>query len=194
MSERRAHVVRTTKETEIDLALDLDGGVIEIATGVDFLDHMLDAFAKHAGCGLTVRARGDGMDHHHAVEDVGIVLGSAIAQSLGEKRGIVRFGSVAVPLDDALVHASVDLSGRAYLHFDVPFGVERLGALYTEMIEHFFRSVSEHGRFNLHLIRMAGTNAHHLCESSFKSFARAFAQAKTRTGTDDSPSTKGMLA
>jgi imidazoleglycerol-phosphate dehydratase len=172
----------------------LDGGPISIATDVKFLDHMLDAFAKHAGCGLTLRATGDGMDHHHVVEDTGIVLGCAIAEALGDKRGITRFGSIALPLDDALVLASVDLSGRFYLNWEVRFEVERLGELLTELVPHFFRSLSENGRFNLHVIRLAGSNAHHLCEASFKACARAFAQAKALTNSTDTPSTKGLLA
>jgi imidazoleglycerol-phosphate dehydratase len=193
MAPRRAAIVRETRETKVDLSLDLDGGLVAVATDVKFLDHMLDAFAKHANCGLSVQATGDGMDHHHLIEDVGIVLGSAIARALGDKRGITRFGSLAVPLDDALVLASVDLSGRFYLNCDVRFPVEQLGDLKTELISHFFRSVAENGRFNLHLVQLAGSNAHHLCEASFKAFARAFAQAKTLTGESDAPSTKGFL-
>jgi imidazoleglycerol-phosphate dehydratase len=161
---------------------------------VKFLDHMLNAFATHSGVGLTLRATGDGLDGHHLVEDVGIALGTALAQALGDKRGIVRFGSLAVPLDDALVLGSLDLSGRAYLNCDLRFGVENLGDLKTELIPHFFRSVSEHGKFNLHLLQLAGTNSHHICEAAFKAFARSFAQAKVATGTSDVPSTKGMLA
>lgn len=191
---RHATIARETKETKISLDLDLDGGPIAIATDVKFLDHMLDAFAKHAGCGLTLRATGDGMDHHHLVEDVGIALGQAIYTALGDKRGIARFGSLAVPLDDALVLGSVDLSGRAWLNCAVRFGAENLGDLKTEMIAHFFHSVAENGRFNLHLIGLAGTNSHHLCEASFKAFARAFAQAKTISGEAGVPSTKGLLA
>jgi imidazoleglycerol phosphate dehydratase HisB len=192
---RRATIDRTTNETHIALALDLEGGPIAIDTDVQFLNHMLHAFAKHSGCGLTVTGRGDGMDHHHLIEDVGIALGDAIYAALGDKRGIVRFGSIAVPLDEALVHCSVDLSGRPYLNFAVRFdGVENLGDFKTEMIGHFFRSVVDSGRFTLHLIPMAGHIAHHLCEASFKSFARAFAQAIAHTGTDDIASTKGLLA
>lgn len=193
MGARCAHVDRATSETRIDLRLDLDGGPIDVESDVKFLDHMLNAFAKHSGCGLFVRASGDGMDHHHLVEDVGIALGRAIDQALGEKRGIVRFGSMMVPLDDALVAGSIDLSGRSYLNFKVTFAVENLGDLKTEMIREFFRAVVDNGRFNLHLIAMNGDVAHHLCEASFKAFARAFAQAKTRTGDDDVPSTKGLL-
>jgi imidazoleglycerol phosphate dehydratase HisB len=191
---RRATVSRETKETKIDLELDLDGGERAIVTDVKFLDHMLDAFAKHSGCGLMLRARGDGLDHHHVVEDVGIALGTAIAQALGDKRGIARFGSMAVPLDDALVLGSVDLSGRAWSNFNVTFGVENLGDLKTELVGHFFHSVTENGRFNLHLVQLAGTNSHHLCEASFKAFARAFAMAKSSTGDASIPSTKGLLA
>ncbi len=191
---RRASIARETKETTIALDLDLDGGPIAVSTDVKFLDHMLEAFAKHAGCGLTLRATGDGMDHHHLIEDVGIALGSAIYTALGDKRGIARFGSLAVPLDDALVLGSVDLSGRAWLNFSVDFGVENLGDLKTELISHFFHSVSENGRFNLHLVRLAGTNSHHLCEASFKAFARSFAAAKTLTADVSIPSTKGLLA
>jgi imidazoleglycerol-phosphate dehydratase len=191
---RRATISRETKETTIALDLDLDGGPCEIRTDVKFLDHMLDAFAKHSGCGLMLRATGDGMDHHHLIEDVGIALGQAIYTALGEKRGIARFGSLAVPLDDALVLGSIDLSGRAWLNFTVKFSVENLGDLKTELVSHFFHSVSENGRFNLHLVQLAGTNSHHLCEASFKAFARSFAAAKAITADVSIPSTKGLLA
>jgi imidazoleglycerol-phosphate dehydratase len=194
LTARRAHrVARETKETRIDLLLDLDGGPIAIETGVDFFDHMLNALATHGGLGLELRARGDGMDHHHVVEDVGIALGTAIDVALGDKRGIARFGSIAIPLDDALVQCAVDLSGRPFLNYDVPLSVDRLGMLPAELVPHFFRSVVDHGNFNLHLLRWAGTNNHHLCEAAFKSFARAFAQAKTLTASTAIPSTKGSL-
>ena len=192
-TERRAQRLRETKETRVDLRLSLDGGPISIATDVDFFDHMLNALATHAGLGLEIVARGDGMDHHHLVEDVGIALGQAIDEALGEKRGIARFGSIAVPLDDALVQCAVDLSGRPYLNYDVPLSVPALGALPTELVPHFFRSVVDHGKFNLHLLRWAGTNNHHLCEAAFKAFARAFGQAKTITASGEIPSTKGSL-
>jgi imidazoleglycerol phosphate dehydratase HisB len=194
IAERSARITRETKETQIDLRLSLDGGPIAIATGVDFFDHMLNALATHGGLGLELNARGDGMDNHHVVEDVGIALGRAIDEALGDKRGIARFGSIAVPLDDALVQCAVDLSGRPYLNYDVPLSVDRLGALPTELVGHFFRSVVDHGKFNLHLLRWAGTNNHHLCEAAFKSFARAFAQAKARTDSAAIPSTKGSLS
>ena len=187
-------MTRATKETNIALELDLEGGPAHIATDVAFLNHMLEAFSKHGGIGLNVRATGDGMDHHHVVEDVGIALGTGLARALGEKRGIARFGSIAVPLDDALVLASVDLSGRASLNCTLSFGAENLGDLKTELIPHFFRSVSENGRFNLHLIQLAGSNSHHLCEAAFKAFARALAQAIALSGDENVPSTKGSLA
>ena len=159
-------VERTTKETQIDLRLGLDGGPIEIDTDVKFLDHMLEAFAKHSGAALQLVARGDGLDNHHLIEDVGIALGKAIHEALGEKRGIARYGSMMVPLDDALVACSIDLSGRNYLNFGVRFdGVENLGDLKTEMVREFFRAVTDNGRFNLHLVQMNGDVAHHLVRS-----------------------------
>jgi imidazoleglycerol-phosphate dehydratase len=193
VTDRTAHVRRETKETRIDLRLALDGGAISVETDVDFFDHMLTALATHAGLGFELVAHGDGMDHHHLVEDVGIALGRAIDEALGDKRGIARFGSIAVPLDDALVQCAVDLSGRAWLNFDVPFSVPALGALPTELVSHFFRSVADHGKLNVHLLRWAGTNNHHLCEAAFKAFARAFAQAKAVSANGAIPSTKGTL-
>ena len=190
---RRGAVSRATGETKIELAIDLDGGKIEISTSVDFLDHMLHAFAKHSGCGLTIRASGDGMDNHHVIEDVGIALGKAIHDALGEKRGIARFGSIMLPLDEALIAASVDISGRSYLDFRVAFLREDLGDLPTEMIGEFFRAVTDNAKITLHLIQMNGHVAHHVCEASFKAFARAFAVAIATTGGDDVPSTKGLL-
>jgi len=193
VKNRRAVVERNTKETQITLRLDLDGGVSEIDTGVKFFDHMLEAFAKHSETGLVVVARGDGMDHHHLVEDVGIALGRAIYDALGEKRGISRFGSMTIPLDDALVAGSVDLSGRSYLNFQVRFTAEDIGDLKTELVPEFFRALVDNGRFNLHLVQMNGHVNHHLCEAAFKAFARSFAQAKMQTGSGEVLSTKGVL-
>jgi len=190
---RRAVVSRTTSETSIELEIDLEGGPIEITTSVDFLDHMVTAFAKHSGCGLKIRARGDGMDNHHIIEDVGIALGKAMYDALGDKRGVVRFGSIMVPLDEALVAASVDLSGRPYLNFRVSFLREELGEMPTEMVGEFFRAVTDNAKITLHLIQMNGHIAHHVCEASFKAFARAFAQAIAHTADSDIPSTKGVL-
>lgn len=192
--ERRAGAIaRTTTETSVELTIDLDGGPVEVSTSVDFLDHMLAAFAKHAGCGLFVRASGDGMDNHHVIEDVGIALGKAISDALGEKRGIVRFGSIMVPLDEALIAASVDISGRPYLNFRVTFLRDDLGQFPTEMIGEFFRALTDNAKITLHLIQMNGHVAHHVCEATFKAFARAFAMAKARTADESVPSTKGVL-
>lgn len=189
---RRATISRTTTETAIELSLDLDGGDARVETGVDFFDHMLDALAKHGGLGLRVRAKGDGMDQHHLIEDVGIALGSALREALGDKRGIARYGSTMIPLDDALVAASVDLSGRPYLNFRVTFLRADLGQMPTEMVGEFFRAVVDNAKITLHLVQMNGHVAHHLCEAAFKAFARALAQAKVVAG-DDIPSTKGIL-
>lgn len=189
---RRATFSRTTKETSVDLDLDFEGGSSEIATGVDFFDHMLHALAVHAGFCLRLRAKGDGMDHHHVIEDVGIALGSAVREALGDKRGIVRFGSCLVPLDDALVAASVDISGRPYLNFRVSFLRENLGEMPTEMVGEFFRAFVDNAKITLHLVQMNGHVAHHVCEAAFKAFARAFAQATAVVG-DEIPSTKGVL-
>ncbi len=189
---RRATFSRTTKETSIELALDLDGGAIEIATGVDFFDHMLHALAVHAGLGLRLGAKGDGMDHHHLIEDVGIALGAAMHEALGEKRGIARFGSCLLPLDEALIAASLDICGRPYLNFRVSFLRENLGEMPTEMVGEFFRALVDNAKVTLHLVQMNGHVAHHVCEAAFKAFARALAQAKAVVG-DEIPSTKGVL-
>lgn len=194
MNERRAGAIaRTTSETSVELTIDLDGGPIEISTSVDFLDHMLEAFAKHSGCGLFVRSTGDGMDNHHVIEDVGIALGKAISDALGEKRGITRFGSIMVPLDEALVAAAVDISGRPYLNFQVSFLRDDLGQMPTEMIGEFFRALTDNAKITVHLIQMHGHVAHHICEAAFKAFARAFASAKSLSAGQSVPSTKGVL-
>jgi imidazoleglycerol phosphate dehydratase HisB len=189
---RRATFSRATKETSIELALDLDGGPVAIATGVDFFDHMLLALATHAGLGLQLDAKGDGMDHHHLIEDVGIAVGGALHEALGDKRGIARFGSCLVPLDEALIAASLDLSGRPYLNFRVSFLRENLGEMPTEMVGEFFRALVDNAKMTLHLVQMNGHVAHHVCEASFKAFARAFAEAKAVVG-GEIPSTKGVL-
>lgn len=194
---RAASIARRTAETDITLTLALDGtGQASVATGVGFFDHMLTAFARHGLFDLTVKAAGDlHIDAHHTVEDVGIVLGQAFHQALGEKRGITRFGHALVPMDEALAEAAVDISGRAHLAWSVPIGREQLGAMDTQLFEEFFRAFTGNARLTLHLTSRAGTNAHHVAESSFKAAARALrmAVALDARAMDAIPSTKGAL-
>jgi imidazoleglycerol-phosphate dehydratase len=193
---RTATIERKTKETQIRLALGLDGeGRSEIATGIGFLDHMLTALATHARFDLEVQARGDlQVDAHHSVEDVGIVLGQALREALGDKRGIVRFGHAYVPLDEALARCVIDLSGRPWLHFDAPFKARQVGTMPTELFEDFFWALADHGRLNLHLEIIRGRNAHHMAEALFKSTARALSMAVALDPrVKDVPSTKGSL-
>ncbi len=194
---REASVSRTTSETDIRLSLDLDGsGRAEIATGIGFLDHMLTSLARHALFDLSVAARGDlHVDFHHTTEDVGIVLGQALARAVGDKRGIARFGHALVPMDEALAEAAVDLSGRPYLAWSVAFRQPKIGDMDTELFEEFFRALAMNGLFNLHLTARAGTNAHHVAEACFKATARALRAAVAidpRLG-EAVPSTKGAL-
>ena len=194
---RTASLTRTTSETDIRLALDLDGaGKAEIATGIGFLDHMLTALARHALFDLTVVAKGDlHVDFHHTTEDVGIVLGRALAQAVGDKRGITRFGHAVVPMDDALAEAAVDISGRPFLAWSVGFRVPKIGEMDTELFEEFFRAFAFNAALNLHVTARAGTNAHHVAEACFKATARALRMAvapDARLG-DAVPSTKGAL-
>ena len=194
---RIASLSRTTSETDIALTLDLDGtGRGEIGTGIGFLDHMLAAFARHGMFDLTVRAKGDlHIDFHHTTEDVGIVLGQALARALGEKRGIVRFGQALVPMDEALAEAAVDMSGRAFLAWDVAFARDKVGDMDTELFEEFFRALAFNGLFTLHVTRRAGHNAHHVAEACFKAVARALrsAVAADPRAAGAIPSTKGAL-
>jgi len=194
---RTASLSRTTSETDITLTLDLDGsGAAETATGVGFLDHMLTAFARHALVDLAVRARGDlHIDAHHTTEDVGIVLGQALAQALGDKRGIRRFGHALLPMDEALVETAIDLSGRPFLAWSVAFGTPRIGEMDTELFEEFFRAFATNARLTLHVRRQAGRNAHHVAEACFKATARALRMAieADPRAADAVPSTKGAL-
>jgi len=196
-TQRSAHLVRTTSETDITLSLGLDGtGSAQIDTGVGFFDHMLTAFARHGGFDLAVTAKGDlHIDAHHTVEDVGIVLGRAFAQALGEKRGIVRFGHALIPMDEALAEAVVDLSGRAHLAWDVGFERPMLGAMDTQLVEEFFTAFAGNALLTLHVTRRAGRNAHHVAEACFKSVARALrmAVAIDPRAAGAIPSTKGAL-
>jgi imidazoleglycerol-phosphate dehydratase len=194
---RSALLTRTTSETEIRLSLGLDGsGSSEIATGVGFLDHMLTALARHALFDLTVQAQGDlHIDDHHTVEDVGIVLGQAFAQAIGDKRGIRRYGQALVPMDEALVEAAVDISGRPLLLWQVAFAVPTIGTMDTELFEEFFRAFTHNALITLHVTAKAGRNAHHIAEGCFKALARALRMAAEPDprSLGAIPSTKGAL-
>ena len=192
---RSATVERQTAETTVRLTLDLDGGDYDNRTGVGFLDHMLDLFARHGGFGLRVEAEGDlHVDDHHTVEDVGICLGRALGEALGDKAYVARYGEAHVPMDEALARAVVDLSGRAYLVFHAAFDRSTVGDLSTELVEHFWWSVAEHARITLHLAVLYGKNDHHRIEAVFKAAARAIRHAVARDpGGDRLPSTKEAL-
>lgn len=194
---RTASIRRETRETTIELSLDVDGtGKAEVSTGVGFLDHMLDSLARHARFDLTVKATGDlHIDAHHTAEDIAIVLGQALDRALGEKRGLRRFAEATVPLDEALSHVVLDLSGRGFAAIDLPFAGPMVGALPTEMIPHFLRSFAIEGRLTLHVRLLAGENDHHRAEATFKALARSLELA-TRIDpriADQVPSTKGSL-
>ncbi|MBD5508489.1 MAG: imidazoleglycerol-phosphate dehydratase HisB [Lachnospiraceae bacterium] len=176
---RTATIERNTKETKINVTLNLDGsGKGEITTGIGFFDHMLEGFTKHGFFDLTLQVNGDlQVDGHHTVEDTGIVLGQAIREALGDKAGIKRYGSFLLPMDDALCLCAIDLSGRPYLAFDCTFSTERVGELDTELVREFFYAVSYSAGMNLHLRMLDGTNAHHMIEAMFKAFAKALDEA-----------------
>ncbi len=193
---RCAKIKRDTLETQIDLSLELDGtGKSQIATGIGFFDHMLTHIAKHGFFDLEVEAKGDlYVDCHHTVEDIGIVLGKAIAKALGDKKGIRRYGSFLLPMDEALILCSMDISGRPYLGFEVNFTCDRLGEMDTEMVEEFFRAVSENAGITLHIRQLAGKNNHHIAEGIFKAFAKALDIATSQDERIQGVlSTKGML-
>ena len=193
---RRGELKRTTRETEVEAELDLDGsGTASIATGMAFLDHMLELFAHHGRLDLTLRSKGDlEVDYHHSVEDAGLVLGECLSQALGDKSGIQRFGAAYVPLDEALSRAVVDICGRPYLRYRVRFRTERVGAFPTELFEDFFRAVTDRARITLHLDLIHGKNSHHVAETLFKAFGRALRDAASRTEPGLVPSTKGTLS
>jgi imidazoleglycerol-phosphate dehydratase len=193
---RQGRVERKTRETDIRLVLDLDGsGRAKASTGIGFFDHMLTALAKHGHFDLDVRCKGDlHVDAHHSVEDVGIALGQALRQALGDKRGIVRFGYAYVPLDEALSRCVIDLSGRPWLHFGVEFKARQIGTMPTELFEDFFWALADHGRLNIHLDAIRGRNGHHIAETLFKATARALSMAVALDPrVKDVPSTKGSL-
>ena len=197
-NERRfAELSRTTKETDITLSIDLDGsGAADIDTGVPFFDHMLDAFGRHGLFDLTVKATGDiDVDAHHTVEDCGIVLGRAVAQALGDKRGITRYGSIVLPMDEALIMAAVDISGRGQLHYAVEPAPGMLGIFDTALAEEFFIAFAANAGITLHLRQIAGKNSHHVIEATFKACARALSAAVALDPrvAGQLPSTKGSL-
>jgi imidazoleglycerol-phosphate dehydratase len=194
---RRATISRKTAETEITVTVNLDGtGVYDNRTGVGFFDHMLDQLARHSLIDMEVRAEGDlHIDDHHTVEDTGIALGQAIAQALGDKRGIRRYGDCHLAMDDALVRAALDLSGRPYLAWGVELPTQKIGTFDTELVREFFQALSTHGGITLHVDGLRGVNSHHIAEAAFKAVARALRVAvepDPRKG-DAIPSTKGAL-
>ena len=196
MDIRKAEVSRKTSETEIEIRICLDGtGKCEADTGIGFFDHMLNSFARHGLFDLYVKVHGDlEVDSHHPIEDTGIVLGEAIKKALGDKKGIKRFGYFILPMDETLVLASLDLSGRPYLNFQVPLTVERVGTMDTEMVREFFYAISYSCGMNLHLKLMDGTNNHHIIEAAFKAFAKALDEAVSYDARiTDVLSTKGSL-
>ena len=194
--ERIGTIERNTKETQIKLSLQLDGtGKSDISTGIGFFDHMLEGFSKHGFFDLSVHAKGDlHVDGHHTVEDVGIVLGQAIAQAVGDKKSICRYGDCILPMDEALILCAIDLSGRPYCVCDLPFTVEKVGGFDTEMVQEFFYAISYSAAMNLHLKLMHGSNNHHIMEAAFKAFAKALDEACSYDPRiTDVLSTKGAL-
>lgn len=194
---REAEIKRNTTETQIELKLLLDGsGVSEIATGCGFLDHMLTLFAKHASYNLTVKCKGDTyVDYHHTVEDVGICLGRAVRDALGDKSGITRYGDITLPMDEALILCAIDISGRGYLAYGLDIPAFKVGDFDTELTEEFFSAFAREAGVTLHLRRLDGKNSHHIIEGAFKAFARALSKATAGSArlADSMPSTKGLL-
>ena len=194
---RTAKISRKTKETELDVAVELDGrGDAQVSTGIPFFDHMLDTLAKHSALDVRIDCKGDlHIDQHHTVEDTGIALGSAIDQALGDRKGIARAGCFYFPLDEALARTVVDLSGRSYLHWNVPLDQGPRSAMDLSVLEGFFKAIADNARANLHVDLLTGRDFHHGAEAVFKSFARALRQAVALDGRLSGvvPSTKGVL-
>ena len=194
---RRATLKRVTKETDIEVTVALDGkGVSDIATGIGFFDHMLDLLARHSRIDITVKAKGDlHIDHHHTTEDVGIALGQAVKQALGDMKGITRYADVHVPMDEALSRVAIDVSGRPFLVFRATFGRDKVGTFDTELVEEWFRAFAVNCGVTLHVETLYGTNDHHIAESCFKGLARALraAFAIDPRAAGEVPSTKGTL-
>ncbi len=194
---RTSKIARKTAETDITLDLNLDGGGIgEINTGVGFLDHMLMLFTRHGNFNMVIKGKGDTyIDDHHTVEDVGICLGTAFAEALGDMRGVTRYGDIALPMDDALILCAVDLSGRAYLNCDLQIPTEKVGTFDTELVEEFLLAFTRKAGITVHIKQLAGVNSHHIIEGAFKALARALAKAVRidKAHSDEIPSTKGVL-
>ena len=194
---RRAEISRKTAETDISLALTLDGaGKSDIQSGVGFLDHMLTLFARHGRFDLTVKCTGDTyVDDHHTVEDIGIALGDAFRTALGDKRGIVRYGDTTLPMDEALILTAVDISGRSYLGFDLPLPSQKVGSFDTELVKEFWQAFTMNAGLALHIRLLSGDNTHHIIEGAFKSAARSLRKAVAIDPDfkDEIPSTKGVL-
>lgn len=193
---RKASIERKTKETEISVAINLDGtGECQVETGIGFFDHMLTHLAKHSLCDLAIKCKGDlTVDAHHTVEDVGIVLGQAIAQALGDKHGIARYGSAIVPMDEALVMTAMDISGRGSLVWGLAVKKEMIGNFDSELAPEFFKALAANAGINVHIKQLDGSNAHHIVEATFKSFAKALRQAVEHDErVQGIPSTKGTL-
>jgi imidazoleglycerol-phosphate dehydratase len=194
---RKAAIRRTTKETDVEVEVNLDGnGTSSVATGIGFLDHMLDLLARHARLDIAVKAKGDlHVDHHHTTEDVGIALGQAVKRALGEMKGIVRYADVHVPMDEALTRVAIDISGRPFLVFKPKFGRDKVGSFDTELVQEWFQAFAMNAGLTLHVETLYGSNDHHIAESCFKGLARALraAIAIDLRAADEVPSTKGML-
>ena len=192
---RTSEITRNTAETKISLRLNLDGtGKAEMDTGVGFLNHMLTLFAAHGKFDLTVKCEGDvEVDDHHSVEDIGICLGQAFQAALGDKRGITRYGSFLLPMDEALILSAVDISGRSCLCYELEIPTEKIGTFDTELVEEFFLGFVRNCPMSLHLRQLAGTNSHHIVEGAFKSVARSLKAAVSLDGGNEIPSTKGVL-
>lgn len=194
---RTAEINRKTNETDIKLTLNLDGtGKSDIDTGCGFLDHMLTLFARHGGFDLTVSCKGDTyVDYHHTVEDIGIALGDAFKAALGDMRGITRYGSFILPMDESLIMTAVDISGRAHLSYDLTIPAQKVGDFDTELAEEFYLGFVRHAAVTLHIKQLSGTNSHHIIEGAFKSVARSLAAAVKidQNRKDEIPSTKGVL-
>ena len=194
---RRAQITRKTAETDITVSVNLDGtGSYDNQTGVGFFDHMLDQLARHALIDMHVRTEGDlHIDDHHTVEDTGIAIGQALTQAMGDKKGIRRYGSCLLPMDDALVRAALDLSGRPFLVWNVDLPTQKIGTFDTELVREFFQALSTHGGITLHVDCLHGVNSHHIAEAAFKAVARALRDALETDPrkADAIPSTKGML-